>query len=208
MKLCHSRKHCRLKFHRRLCHHTEKDQIRQSINQSINQSRQTDNLQKKRLTEIGLFVRGGPVVELNPLSDDDGTTEELPNQLLLLLQETLCCNLDLHVVKQCGCCWCALDDRHWSSSVAIATTCSKLSQFLLQSKKSVSSSSLLLLNPPLQLQFSSSATATFSSATPPPTFSSTNVSEEYLFSEEIWQTLNFQNAIPTTHKTLCNQNFC
>jgi hypothetical protein len=77
-----------------------------TINQSINPDRQTDNLQKKRLTEIGLFVRGVPVVELNPLSDDDdGTTEELPNQLLpLLLQETLCCNLDLHVVKQCGCC--------------------------------------------------------------------------------------------------------
>jgi hypothetical protein len=55
------------------------------------------NLQKK-LTKIGLFDRY-ILVELNPLSDDDGIAD-LPNQLLL--EETLCCNLDPYV-KQCGC---------------------------------------------------------------------------------------------------------
>jgi hypothetical protein len=53
---------------------------------------------QKKLTKIGLFDRY-ILVELNPLSDDDGITD-LPNKLLL--EETLCCNLDLHV-KQCGC---------------------------------------------------------------------------------------------------------
>ncbi len=55
------------------------------------------NLQKK-LTKIGLFDRY-ILVELNPLRDEDGITD-LPNELLV--EETLCCHLDLHV-KQCGC---------------------------------------------------------------------------------------------------------
>ncbi len=62
-------------------------------------------------TKIGLFDKGR-LMGLTRLSDDD-ITEELPNQLLLL-KETLCCNLDLRVIKQCGCC-CALDDWHWIS---------------------------------------------------------------------------------------------
>jgi hypothetical protein len=61
---------------------------------------------KEKLTKIGLFDKGR-LMGLTRLSDDD-ITEELPNHLLLL-KETLCCNLDLCVIKQCGCC-CALDD--------------------------------------------------------------------------------------------------
>jgi len=59
------------------------------------------NLQKEKLTKIGLFDKDR-LMGLTRLSDDD-ITEELPNQLLLL-KETLRCNLDLCVIKQYGCC--------------------------------------------------------------------------------------------------------